>query len=302
MVVGCLPHAATVAAPGGVRPERSEQAPCAAALRPLGEGDFTFAFTRGASVVRVARHAQAATALARESCLLARIAGELPLPVPRPQFHHRPDCPPFAIHTLVEGEVLTEASWSAQTRDARERTAVELGRFLGALHAIPVSRVAACDLASRMAPGMARTLRASIEQTVARALSAADARRIRTFLDTESARVTAEPPVLLHNDLAPGHVLYDPRRGSLTGVIDFGDVVVGERARDLIYVLEDFGETFFNTVLAAYTPTPTRALLRRIMVWRLLESVEWAHQGLVAGDQTRTREGLQAIEALLEAQ
>ena len=34
--------------------------------------------------------------------------------------------------------------------------------------------------------------------------------------------------VLLHCDLAPGHVLYDPSTGALTGIIDFGDVAIGE--------------------------------------------------------------------------
>ncbi|MEZ4763391.1 MAG: phosphotransferase [Calditrichia bacterium] len=77
---------------------------------------------------------------------------------------------------------------------------------------------------------------------------------------------------MLHCDIAPGHLFFDPKSGHLTGVIDFGDIAIGNPARDFIYIYEDFGESILRLV-------PT--LLRRnapewmseIRKWYLLEAI-----------------------------
>jgi aminoglycoside phosphotransferase (APT) family kinase protein len=80
-------------------------------LEAEGEGDFCLAYASGAWIVRVAKHAEAAQALRRESCVLERIAAALPLPVPRPELSDPGECPPFTVHRRVEGGVLTRAAW-----------------------------------------------------------------------------------------------------------------------------------------------------------------------------------------------
>jgi aminoglycoside 2''-phosphotransferase len=105
-----------------------------------------------------------------------------------------------------------------------------------------------------------------------------------------AAREAPAPvPVLLHADVAPGHVLFDARDGALTGVIDFGDLALGDPARDFVYVYGDFGPAILDAVLRRYASEAPRALAARVRRWYLLETALWA-AAVDAGDAPEMRE------------
>lgn len=263
-------------------------------LDPIGEGDFCLAFRRGARVVRVAKHREAAEALRREACVLARIADHLPLPVPRPVFSRpAPGCA-IAIHDEVRGSVLTRESWERLPAPVRESTARELAYFLAALHALPASIGVECDLPVLDRTRLARSLRTE-SGILHPSLPAETSRRLEEMLDRWSAPGESPPHSLLHRDLSPGHVLYDPSDGRLTGVIDFGDVALGDPARDFIFIHEDFGPELLAGVLRHYPGEDAATLLPRIHMWFLLETVEWTLARLRAGDLENVEDGVALI-------
>jgi hypothetical protein len=98
-------------------------------LESFGSGDFSLAFKQGDQVIRVARHPEAAAALRQESCVLAKIAVGLPLPVPRPVYYAPVECPPFTIHAEIVGEFLTRELWETMPTSVRERAAEDLAVF-----------------------------------------------------------------------------------------------------------------------------------------------------------------------------
>jgi aminoglycoside 2''-phosphotransferase len=58
------------------------------------------------------------------------------------------------------------------------------------------------------------------------------------------------PPALLHCDLKPEHVPYDPAAKRITGVLDWGDVSLGDPDFDLAVVGIFFDEDFLARLLA----------------------------------------------------
>lgn len=270
-------------------------------LEPAGEGDFCLAFSSGEDIIRVARHLEASRSLRREACLLDRIAGALPLPVPQPTFHAPPDCPPFSVHPRISGEVLTRATWTALPNAARERAAAELARFLGVLHGLPVAIAAACEIpaldpaatADRLLGDGGRFLRMALDPWAWRRLE----RELKRWITATAA--SAPLPALLHCDIAPGHLLCDPVTGSLTGIIDFGDTSIGDPARDFIHVYEDFGPELLARVLVHYDREGTPALERAIRRWYLLEAAAWSAERPIIGAPGEAEEGLRAVAAEL---
>lgn len=268
-----------------------------ARLRTLGAGDFCLAFRRHEQVVRVARHAGAADALRREACILARIAGALPLRVPEPAFHRPAVACAFSVHRRVAGSVLTRARWERLPAEERERVARELGGFLGALHALPAEHGLECGAPPLDLASFALRLR-SAPEALARWLPPEVAARLGEALEAWSSSRAPEP-VLLHRDIAPGHVLFDARRGGLSGIIDFGDLAVGDPARDFIYVYEDFGPELLAAVLRGYPREDAVALLPRIRAWYLLEAVAWTVERAERGETDDVEEGAAEIAAEL---
>ena len=283
----------------------ARHAPALAGLsvEPLGEGDFCVAFAvGGAWAVRVAKHAGAAAALAREACLLPRLAPTLDVAIPRPETGFAGDGadPAFLAHRLLPGPGLTAEGYLALPEAARDRCAGQIARFLRQLQSADLALARACgvptaDYAARYAAVLARA------RTELGGLLPGPERRyveatLRDYLGSGAA--AGFRPVLLHGDLAPGHLLYDGRTGDVTAIIDFGDVEVGDPARDLVYVYDDFGLDLLGRVVDALggdAPGGREALLAR--AYRLYEllAIEWIFHCRDAGDD----EGLAEILDLL---
>ena len=188
--------------------------------------------------------------LRTEIRLLPELAPHLPLPIPR--FDYVADPPgqhvPFAF---VSYELLSGTSfpnWPDEVLQA-EWWKPPVGAFLTALHRFPVSR--ARELGVRpisqtakltgqaAAPATWReTLSDFYELTWQQAfpllsdeLQGKLARRFEGFLAEE--RHFAFEPVLLHADLQQDHILLKMPEQQVSGIIDFGDVGIGDPAMDV---------------------------------------------------------------------
>lgn len=262
-------------------------------LEQMGQGDFCLAFRYGEQVVRVARHAEAAAALRRETCVLARIAERLSLPVPRLAFFAPPDCPPFTVHRAVNGVALTRELWEDLPAAARDHTAAGLAEFLLVLHALPVEIGQECGLEGFSAFALAEEMRETVRETIWGRLDVGDQRRWAAFLMGAVHQLDhSRPPALIHCDIAPGHVLFEPASGALTGIIDFGDLAIGSPARDFIYIYEDFGPDMLNAVLDRYAGSAAGDLLRETRQWYLLEAAAWTVEMHNAGHASKVEHGL----------
>ena len=218
----------------------------------------------------------------------------LPLPVPRPTYYAIADCPPFTIHDEVVGEFLTREIW--ESMPTREKAASDLGTFLKTLHSLPVEIGLTCGVKMMSLPELASSLHRRIANTIHGLLDRPTQARLGEVL--ESWSLPSRDPqssVLLHCDIGPGHVLYDPQTGQLSGVIDFGDLIIGDPARDFIYIYEDYGPLILHEVLARYAGSSDPSMLPAIRKWYLLEAITWTVDMFATGRRPEVEHGLGEI-------
>lgn len=276
----------------------------AGSLRPLGAGDFCVAYvTDDGWVVRVPRHEQATAALEREARLMEALAGRLPLPVPRPRFHEAAgrdrDAVAFAVHQRLDGVELGRSFWAGLPDGPRADLPARLGAFLAALHEV--------DPAVGTRAGLREVDHAAWMRTWARRAGAdsglplpgdllADLHACLAGWVAEDADLRY-PAAILHADVSPGHVLVDPERGVITGIIDWGDAVIGDPARDLIFLYEDWGMDFLDLALGAYAPDAAGVdrLRSRVLLHYLADQLDWTVR---AAEEGRTADARHGVEAL----
>ena len=82
------------------------------------------------------------------------------------------------------------------------------------------------------------------------------------FLDDKT--IFTFEPVVIHCDLACEHVLCDVERSILTGVIDWGDVTIGDPAMDFVGLHNDRGREFMELVLLGYRRMVDTGFWRRM--------------------------------------
>jgi aminoglycoside phosphotransferase (APT) family kinase protein len=185
---------------------------------------------------RFPRRAIAVPGVEREVTVLGQLAAHVPLPIPEPRWIGVPtdDYPwPWFGAPYLPGRELAVA----EVADSRRvELAAALGGFLRALHAPRVARLVGtalpvdpnrrADMAWRVPMARDRLARvAELEgnQTSAEILALlADAERLPPSSRTR----------VLHGDLHARHVIVDAE-GRLSGVIDWGDVCIGDPSIDL---------------------------------------------------------------------
>jgi aminoglycoside phosphotransferase (APT) family kinase protein len=206
-------------------------------LEPLGIGwDNAVFVVGGRYAFRFPRRRIAVPLIVREIAILPRIAPHLPLAIPAPVFVGMASEAypwPFAGYPLIRGATACSVPLS---EDERLRLAAPLGRFLGALHGIDPAPLVELGLPPDEIARLDHAKRVQIVGERLPSLAAAGAIDADAFM----AWFRSHPPqtiadakrTLVHGDLYARHVLVDDARLP-TGVIDWGDVHLGDPALDI---------------------------------------------------------------------
>jgi aminoglycoside phosphotransferase (APT) family kinase protein len=231
--------------------------------------DFEVAIVDDEWVFRFPRRENVVEALEAEAVFLPRLAAALPVDVPR--FEHVSHEPSFVAYALIRGTPLV-----GEDPDG-------VRAFLAALHAfdpagLPIERP---DWRERFHEQCAR-----LERDVLPLVDPADRpRALALFAEVET--LTGFEPVFIHNDLSAPHLLI--RDGKLAGVIDWGDVAVGDPARDYAWLL--------NVAFPEWN-VPDELRRRALFYHRLIPWLE-AHYGVFTQQPARVERALREISSRL---
>lgn len=244
----------------------------------LGEGvDSNAYLVNDEWVFRFPKREAVARALNREVALLPKLAGRLPVATPRFAYVGRQTGSGllFAGYRLIRGEPLTAELYGSLAEPDQERLHTTLAAFLRGVHSFPVADAAAAgveELSTREWVGSSWSGgRAQVLALLTPHDGAALARLIEGFLG--DARNFANTPRLLYGDFAPEHVLYDADSNGIVGVIDWGDLAIGDPDYDLLYLRQDYGEGFVRRLLGHYPhPEPGR-LFEKLRVFDACDHV-----------------------------
>jgi len=110
-------------------------------------------------------------------------------------------------------------------------------------------------------------------------------------------RRAARPVALLHHDLALEHILVAPDGARLTGVIDWGDIVLGDPALDFVGLARACSAATLTALLAAYGPVD-EGFQRRIAWYGRLAPFHLLGFGLDIADAAIVAEAIGLIEGI----
>ena len=204
----------------------------------LGEGCDSIAFdVDGRWVFRFPKRPDVEQQLFVEERLLPVLAPHLPLRVPEYQFRGRPSAR-FPMHfggyVRLSGEPAIHLEDAARIQSPA--LAEQLGAFLSGLHAFPIDQAAALGVPRECGASALSYVQTEALESFDNVRSVAPDAPLRQWENylASGAGATDVPSstALVHNDLAAEHLLYDSAAATLTGVIDWSDVALGDVAAD----------------------------------------------------------------------
>ncbi len=274
---------------------------CAENIRLLGVGWDNTAFVINEDLIfRFPRREIALPLLEAEWCILPKLAPRLPVPIPMPKWKGSPTIRfpwPFIGYRMIPGFT---ACYANLTEDQRASLAEPIARFLLILHATPRSEIAGCHIPGDNLSRIDGTvLTAKIKKSIEE-LSLLGLLESREQLESLVKKLqNFRAPIsscVVHGDFYVRHLLVNEKH-QLVGVIDWGDVHLGDPAIDLAIAHSFLPVRAHNQFKKAYgeisDETWALAKLRAIHSSTLL--VLFGHY---SGDPIIMREGLRSFRVM----
>lgn len=238
----------------------------------LGEGWTATAYrVNDALVFRFPKRPEYWDEIDREIEFLDYARDHLPLPVPHHLLQIRESsCMPcgYSIYRYIVGDAVDASHMSTRARDDLSRT---LGGFLAALHGLRPRR-GQLTLPHEDPYQVAMDVLADAEHRIVGQLTPAERRRLA---DVFRAYVNEPQGIgrscIVHADFSAEHILHDGT--GVTGIIDWGDVSLGDPDYDFSYLFVDFGEDFVRTMAGHYGHRDPELLVRKARYFMLLDQL-----------------------------
>ncbi|MBE9170281.1 aminoglycoside phosphotransferase family protein [Pleurocapsales cyanobacterium LEGE 06147] len=170
--------------------------------------------------------------------------------LPIPQLDRVEDA--FVSYPFIRGEPLSRHQLLRLDSLAQEKVIEQLGQFYQQLHSIPRDAIAASNIASSVAERSREEMLDLYEQ-VQQILFPHLWKHQRTWIHEHFEPLVSgslnldSSAVLIHGDLGCYHILFDPNKQLLSGIIDFGTAGMGDPAIDLASLLDNHGEALVTS-------------------------------------------------------
>jgi aminoglycoside phosphotransferase (APT) family kinase protein len=249
-------------------------------IRHLGSGwEFDAFLTADGWVFRFPRRAHCAALFEPERRAHHLVSSVLPPAIAVPQVEivgqpasGFPYC--FAGHRFIPGVAADAVDPALLPNVAREIAAA-----LGAIHSIPEKTARAAGVVEMDLDDIGR------KEWIDRGMSAASGLRgLDPVVDQALSWVRQlslpfdlfEGPLsFIHQDLSPEHLIVDSTTGKLTGILDWTDVILGDSARDFVFLVTWRGWGFAEEVLRSYPHSVDTEFRERLRFMARLLSVMW---------------------------
>ena len=106
-------------------------------------------------------------------------------------------------------------------------------------------------------------------------------------------------PALVHNDFSKDHILIDTVNKQISGIIDFGDIAIGDPSYDFLYLLDEFGKRFLKEVLRYYNNPIQKIPLAKIQFFSLANKIQIALESFKENNNKNQKETFKELNTWL---
>jgi aminoglycoside phosphotransferase (APT) family kinase protein len=148
----------------------------------------------------------------------------------------------------------------------------QLGAFLGELHRFPKTRVKEAGVRAYDRSGWWEQVSFAYAEARDHAFPLLEPREREAAKELFESFLASGFEIsftLMHGDLKPEHILCDPTKGLISGVIDWTDARIGDPAVDFAWILHGADATFADAASEAYRSADQDVVERARFYYRL---------------------------------
>lgn len=256
----------------------------------LGQGFDSVAFLINQKLVfRFPQEDDVADCLQIEMALLPQLAPSLTLSIPQFTFNgRRPDNGwPFVGYPMIVGPSLKQVNWAKLPQIVQREVAQAIAQFLLEMQRFPLAAAQACGVKTQDFQQSYADLWQEMGEQLRPYLTVSEWELLGRLFDNylgDGENFTHEP-CLLHADIWSDHIICDANSFSVKGIIDFGDVVIGDPAYELAFLWGEYGSELVEQILEFMEMHPTERLWAKLKLFWIANMAEDALYGLELEDE-----------------
>ncbi len=201
---------------------------------------------------------------------------------------------PYVTYDFIPGVQFKKNISDTFSKEELRQTASQIGNFLNNLHSRPVDRVKKLGIRQIESLETWRKKFEKIKTNVFPHISGPEQDWATSIFQNFFETVLEKPMPLtvIHSDIMPEHIIVNPETHALAGIIDFGDVEIGDPAYDFAF-LAKYGKSFLNWTYETYKQPKDSAFeirrqfyLDRLALTNLEHSIELHDHRMIAKHKT----------------
>ncbi|SFA84653.1 aminoglycoside 2''-phosphotransferase [Lentibacillus halodurans] len=269
-------------------------------IMKLGEGWMSRAYLINDQLVfRFPKEKQGAVDLEKEIKGLPILKQHISLCIPEFIYHgEQMNGFPFVGYRILSGVPMDEPQFHTLPSATRDRIAVQVAEFMDQMQSFDVFQATTLDIPNHAFHDVYADLYEEVKKKAFPEMNTEIQTYLSSRFDTylsnhEYVSYTAK---LLHADLSLDHLLYDPHKQALTGIIDFGDMKIGDPDYEYLYLLEECGETFTRKVMEIRGEKNMDKVLDKLAFFLTADNVVLLLEGLQRKNQDLIDEAIKILQ------
>lgn len=249
--------------------------------------DHTVIVVDGKTAFRFAKNQEYLDKMPVVSSFLKEFAPLSSVSVPVPEIFNDHDVT-YEKYEFLPGKALKEEIAREFTTDNLAAIGVSLGSFLSTLHSFPALRATELGIPINDPLKEWQERYDSVRHHIFPIISTAERLWISNLFGNFLSLLSKADLSLTvtHFDIKPDHIIVNPESQKLVGIIDFGDMRIGDPAYDFTFFTR-FPVDLTPLILKAYTLEKNDLLLQRINFYQNVLPVMDLDHSLEIGDKNR---------------
>ena len=217
--------------------------------------DYVVFVIDGQKAIRFPRRSDYAKKLPVEVAFLNQFGDQLPVSVPRLTLYADEQTGlPYVIYDFIPGIQFKKSISDTFSKAELRQVALQIGSFLDKLHSISIEKAIKLGVKQVESLETWRNKFEKIRQTVFPHISKDEQNWSISIFENffETVRKNPMPLTVIHSDIMPEHIIVNPKTHTLSGIIDFGDIEIGDPAYDFAF-LAKYGTDFLSWTYENYS-------------------------------------------------
>lgn len=209
-------------------------------------------------IFRFAKVPDAIKTLHQEVTVQQKLKDHLSIKIPKPLYINiKPEVlgEVFVGYTMIPGKPLWRDQFQKITNgNTKQKIATQLATFLKELHHPSVLKVISEDLSQSDTQEEWIDLYRQVREKLYSFMRPDALLQVADHFEKHlgNSEQSFFEPRVRHGDFGTGNIIYNPESLSIEGIIDFGNVAVGDPASDFAGLLSSYGEDFYKQCSSIY--------------------------------------------------